>query len=182
MAQFIAPPDFALNLREALRYKGDTRQGRMFYALVAAGAPWRAARVRELIRWGERRRVCVGAKGERYLTVVQCGFAGAGWRDRMVAAKAVLRSAAEDVAAGREPHGITGVGLLDWSSPPAGINPDDWWPYGSDTGRVHEATAAQIAELRRIEAEEPIPAPAPSAKPTRPPPGFAPPGARPARR
>jgi hypothetical protein len=182
---FGAPPDIAFNLRHALEHGADPALRHAFLDLVLAETPWRVERVRALIRWAERRRVCAGATDTRFLRLVLAGFAGAGWSDRMAAAKAALRRAAADVAAGREPPGIVGPGLLDWSSGPPEINPDYWWCRDDGIGRVREATAAQIAELRRIEAAHAAPAPAPSrpSAPTRPPPSFAhPSGARPARR
>jgi hypothetical protein len=102
--------------------------------------------------------------------MVIAGFAGAGWRERMATATAVLRRAAADVAAGREAPGIVGPGLHDWSTP-ATLNPDDWWCRDDGTGRVHPASPAQIAELRRMEAASGVSSDAD--RPTRPLPGFA---------
>src|SRR6516162_2386521 len=92
------PPDMATDLAAALRYAGDTSAAVTFRELIATGSTWRPARVREIIASAERRRVSVGWSSERFLTVVIVGFAGAGWRERMRAAKRVLRQAAEDVA------------------------------------------------------------------------------------
>jgi hypothetical protein len=181
---FGVPSDIVFNLRHALAHRADPVLCHEFFELVLAETPWRVARVRSLIRWAERHRVCAGATDTRYLRLVLAGFGGAGWRARMGAATDALRRAADDVAAGRESYGITGPGLLDWSSPPAEINPDDWWCREAEFPRVPEATAAQIAELRRVEAASPKPAPVPEpvSTPTRPLPGFAPLGGRPARR
>jgi hypothetical protein len=74
---------------DALRYAGDTPIAATLFELVAAGAAWRAARVRRMLAGAERHRFCVSYESERYLTIVVAGFAGA----ELVAQSAALTAA-----------------------------------------------------------------------------------------
>jgi hypothetical protein len=128
------PPDLAGDLSEALRYGADTPAGTAFRALVAAGAAWRPARVHRLLVWAEAHRVFAGYESERYLTVALAGFTGPGWRQRMRAAKAVLRAAAEQVAAGIEAPLMTGEGLWSMDEPGDALAyADRPWSYGYES-------------------------------------------------
>jgi hypothetical protein len=65
MPQLSVPPDLATNTRYALAYSRNSPATEAFLALAGADVPWRPARVRELVRWAERRRSAGGRRAAR---------------------------------------------------------------------------------------------------------------------
>jgi hypothetical protein len=175
------PADMATDLAHALRFASDTPAGETFRALVAAGTAWRPARVRQMIAWAERRRVYAAETGERFLTVVLAGFAGAECRERMRAAKQVLRAAAARVASGEESPLLTGELLWVIGDEPPAPNWDALWSWDGrgphDPNPVLPATRADIAAANAFASFGPAPsAPSPSVPGSRP--GLGMPGRR----
>jgi hypothetical protein len=115
MSSLAVPSDLAFNLQEALRWSGQTDAATEFVQLVSAGVPWSPARPRELIRWAERRRVCA-TSGERFLTVMLCGFADGKRLQRSWWVMRMLRETAADVANGKEAPLIVGEGCHAWTA------------------------------------------------------------------
>jgi hypothetical protein len=165
MGQLTIPPDFAFNLADALRFWSDTDAAAEFRALVAADTPWSPARPRQLLAWAERRFVAVD--GARLLGVVLVGFHDSDRPRRLRKATRELREAAERVADGREAQAMTGEGVHVWADQPR-LNPDDWWGPDIGSTEVRHATAAQIAELRRLTAAAQPASAAPTASPASP--------------
>jgi hypothetical protein len=166
MGQLTVPPDFAFNLADALRFWSDTDAAAEFRALVAADTPWSPARPRQFLGWAERRFVAVD--GARLLGVVLTGFHDSDRQRRLRAATRELREAAERVANGREAQAMVGEGVHVWAEQPR-INPDEWWGPNIGSTEVLHATAADIAELRRLtSAQQPASAATPVSAPAAP--------------
>jgi hypothetical protein len=165
VAQLVIPADFAFNLADALRFWSDTDAAVEFRALVAADTPWSPARPRQLLAWAERRLVAVD--GARLLAVVLTGFHDSDRQRRLRAATRELRQAAERVADGREAQAMVGEGVHVWAEQPR-FNPDDWWGPNIGSTEVRHATAADIAELRRLTAAQSAPVATPVSAPASP--------------